>query len=238
MTLRCIWEHNGEDTLLYAEEYPGAYTRGKTLAEASAKMKEEIRLYCHWAEMPFKPTEEVMIVQEKKSNLAICDADSDVLFDSERQTLTMAEYLKWKSLALKSASDFEALYQSVPDKMYSALPERSTFYGPVPRTAEEMYQHTKKVNDYYFGEIGIDADHEGTIAECRQRGFAMLEQKPDFLLIPVCEGSYAEEWSLKKVLRRFLWHDRIHAKAMWRMASGAFGKQHLMNPFFFDSADE
>lgn len=237
MTLRCIWEHNGEDTLLYAEEYPGAYSRGKTLAEASVKMKDEIRLYCYWAGMALAHSPEVLIVQEKKSDLSVCDADSDVLFDSERQTLTMVEYLKWKALALKSAADFEALYQSVPDKAYSPLPERSTFYGPVPRTAEEMYQHTKKVNDYYFGEIGIDADHEGTIAECRQRGFALLEQKPDFLLLPVCEGSFAEEWSLRKMLRRFLWHDRIHAKAMWRMASDSFGKQCLENPFFFDAED-
>ena len=237
MTIRCIWEHNGEDTLLYAEEYPGAYARGKSFAEASAKMKEEICLYCLWADIPVNPSLDILVVQEKVSELAICDADSDVLFDNERHAMTMPEYLKLKMLTMKSAYDFEALYQSVPDKDYCMLSERNTFYGPVPRTAEEMYQHTKKVNDYYFGEIGIDADHKGTIAECRQRGFSALEQKPDFLRAPACEGSYGEEWSLRKMLRRFLWHDRIHAKAMWRKASVSFGKQSIENPFFFDDAD-
>ena len=34
------------------------------------------------------------------------------------------------------------------------------------------------------------------------------------------------------VLRRFLWHDRIHARAMWRTAS-ALWSSGLKNPFFF-----
>ena len=41
------------------------------------------------------------------------------------------------------------------------------------------------------------------------------ESIPDNLLQ---EGSYDEMWSVRKVLCRFVWYDRIHAKAMWRMA--------------------
>lgn len=32
-----------------------------------------------------------------------------------------------------------------------------------------MYSHTKNINSYYFGEIGIDADNDGTIFECRSK---------------------------------------------------------------------
>ena len=35
---------------------------------------------------------------------------------------------------------------------------------------------------------------------------------------------------------RFLWHDRIHAKAMYRMAVKTFGENCLKNPFGFSSA--
>lgn len=49
---------------------------------------------------------EIVIVEEKNSELAIRDADSDVLFDSERAPLTIEEYEKLKNLALKSAKDF------------------------------------------------------------------------------------------------------------------------------------
>ena len=78
---------------------------------------------------------EIVIVGEKCSELAIRDADSDVLFESEQTPLTIVEYEKLKALALKSAKDFHALYESIPDTKTAAAPERKTFYGSVPRTA-------------------------------------------------------------------------------------------------------
>lgn len=48
-----------------------------------------------------------------------------------------------------------------------------------------------------------------------------------------CSLAYEEEWSLRKVLRRFIWHDRIHAKAMARMAAKTFGAGHFTDPFKF-----
>ena len=211
MTINCVWEHNGRDTLLYAVDFVGAYTRGETLEAAVRKMQAEICSYLKWCG----------------------NADSDVLFESEKAPLTAEEYIKLKALALKSAQDFLALYDSVPDKNATAAPERKTFYGQVPRTANEMYEHTKNVNTYYFAEIAVDADHDGNIYECRKRGFESLESNPDFLQNTVRKGSYGEDWSLRKVLRRFIWHDRIHARAMYRMAIKVFGAENVVNPFYF-----
>lgn len=42
-----------------------------------------------------------------------------------------------------------------------------------------------------------------------------------------------EKIGLRKVLRRFIWHDRIHAKAMYRMATKVFGAESIENPFCF-----
>lgn len=110
----------------------------------------------------------------------------------------MDEYEVLRDLALKSATDFLRLYESIPDKNASVLPIRKTFYGQVPHTAEEMYLHTKNVNNYYFGEVGIDVDNDGTIFECRKRGFEQLERTPDFLNGRLQEGSYGEMWSVEK----------------------------------------
>ena len=233
MTINCVWEHNGRDTLLYAVDFVGAYTRGETLEAAVRKMQAEICSYLKWCGKKAVTSMDIVIIEEKVSELAICDADSDVLFESEKAPLTAEEYKKLKALALKSAQDFLALYDSVPDKNATAAPERKTFYGQVPRTANEMYEHTKNVNTYYFAEIAVDADHDGNIYECRKRGFEALESNPDFLQNAVTEGSYGEDWSLRKVLRRFIWHDRIHAKAMYRMAIKVFGAEHVVNPFCF-----
>ena len=233
MNIACVWEHNGNDTLLYAANFPGAYTRGASLEVAVEKMPAEIRSYLKWKGEAIPENLQVTMIQEAPCSLNIANADSDVLFFSEKAPLPREEYVVLKNLALKSAADFLALYQAIPDQTASTAPIRATFYGQVPRTAEEMYQHTKNVNAYYFDEIGVDADNEGTILDCHRRGFEQLEQVPNFLNNSVFEGSYGESWSLRKVLRRFLWHDRIHAKAMYRRAVKAFGDQEIPNVFCF-----
>ncbi len=234
MKVRCIWEHNGNDSILYAADFPGAFTRGRSQEVAMQKMPAEIAAYMRWRKLPVPPVVDVVISQEKESQLQICDADSDVLFETELAPLSLEEYEMLKQLTLKSAADFQLLFDAIPDKDQSVLPERMTFYGKVPRTAREMYDHTKNVNAYYFGEIDIPADNDGTILACRQRGFADLEQTTSFLNNGVFEGSYGEQWTLRKVLRRFIWHDRIHAKAMYRMAARTFGAGCVPNIFGFD----
>lgn len=233
MIVNCVWEHNGEDSILYANNFVGAFTRGASKEEAIRKMPEEIRRYQLWrGEIPVDEYD-IEIVQEKASDLQIRDADSDVLFATEEKPLTAGEYQYLKNLALKSAEDFWALYRSFPDKHKSALPYRKTFYGSAPRTAEEMYQHTKNVNEYYFSEIGAEADNDGTIVSCRARGFDALESIPGYLFLEAVTGSYGERWSVRKVLRRFIWHDRIHAKAMYRMGILTFGAGAVPDVFGF-----
>jgi hypothetical protein len=231
--INCVWEHNGDDTLLYATDYVGAYARAENLEAAMAKMPQEIASYCKWCSKEIGDSIEIVIVQEKESDLAIRDADSDVLFETEKAPLSMEEYQRLKVLALKSAQDFLTLYHSIPQKDATASAERKTFYGQVPRSANEMYEHTKSVNAYYFGEIEVDADNLGDIYECRNRGFEALETQSSFLKNTIIEGSYGEDWSLRKMLRRFIWHDRIHAKAMYRMATKLFGTENIENPFCF-----
>ena len=233
MKINCVWEHNGNDSILYAENFAGAYTRGATKEETILKMPEEIRRFRLWLGESPSDDYDIAIVQEKESDLQIRDADSDVLFASEREPLNTEEYRYLKSLALKSAEDFYALYNSFPDKHRSIIPYRKTFYGAVPRTAEEMYRHTKSVNEYYFAEIGVPADHEGTIVSCRERGFEALESVEGFLSLEPVTGSYGEEWSVRKVLRRFIWHDRIHARAMYRMGVKLYGADTIPDVFCF-----
>ena len=76
-------------------------------------------------------------------------------------------------------------------------------------------------------------DNLSNFYENRLNGMAALEAIPDFLQLPVIEGSYDELWSLRKVLRRFLWHDRIHARAMYRRAKTIWGSR-IADPFRFE----
>lgn len=233
MVVKCIWEHNGNDTLLYAQDYCGAFARGENKEAALSKMPAEIASYLKWCGKPVPEVIVPEIVQKYSCELCIADADTNVIFDAEKLPLSAEKYAQLKALALKSAEDFQKLYDSIYDKHKSSLPIRKTFYGNVPRTAYEMYEHTKNVNDYYFGEIGIAADNNGTIYECRKKGFELLENTDNYLKNTVFNGSYSEQWSLGKMLRRFIWHDRIHAKAMYRMVLKNSGEDCVINPFAF-----
>lgn len=234
MQINAVDEFNKDGHLIYSSNYIGAYVRGKTKEEALLKFPLEISQYFDWLGIPFNSNEVLpSIVQEKQSDLQICDADSDVIFESEIPPLTVEEYKILKTLVLKSAQDFEALYCSVPIKNKSLTPPRKTFYGVVPSTTQEMYEHTKNVNNYYFGEIHVSAENEPDIYTCRLHAFEILEHQPDFLANRVFDGSYCEQWSLRKVCRRFVWHDRIHAKAMYRKAKKLCGDENILNSFHF-----
>jgi len=232
--INVIDEFNENGHLVYADDYVGAYSRGRTMSEAFAKLPREIECYNKWLGIDDTVCLPVIAVKESHGGVSgVEDADSIVLFESEMKPLTDSEYRYLKALAVKSAKDFLKLYLSIPNKTETTLPYRKTFYGDRPRTAQEMYIHTKNVNSYYFGEIDIDAENSQDIVECRIRGFEKLEKTSCFLDNPVFHGSYDEDWSLRKVFRRFIWHDRIHAKAMYRMASALCGKENIDNPFCF-----
>lgn len=236
-----VLETNGAGYLLYAANYPGAYVRGASQEEAERKWPAEMAAYLRWRDGevqaglagPAGLAVRAQVVQVKRDELHVEDADSDVLFDSERGAMERAEYERLRALCLRSAADFLALYESAPDKDRALGPRRESFYGPVPRTAEEMYQHTKNVNSYYFGEIGVEADNGPDILRCREEGVRRLERQAGFLDNPVFSGSYDELWSLRKVLRRFLWHDRIHARAMTRRGVEVWGRTGIADPFRF-----
>ena len=78
-------------------------------------MPEEIRRFQLWRGEEPLDNYEIDIVQEKESGLQVRDADSDVLFATEKDPLSAEEYQHLKTLAMKSAEDFYSLYNSFPD---------------------------------------------------------------------------------------------------------------------------
>lgn len=234
MKIEAVCEYNDQGYLIYAANLVGAYVRGATENEALSKFGGEVRAYLRWCGVCEPPREdaEVEIVQRKESDLQICDADSDILFDAERTPLSEAEYARLKLLVLKSARDFRKLYASIPNPDISGRAPRRTFYGAVPRTPREMYEHTNSVTSYYTAAFGLETENVADIYANRMQALAELETLPDFLSEKVYIAPDGESWTMRKVLRRFIWHDRIHAKAMWRTAVALWGNE-IKNPFYF-----
>ena len=98
-----------------------------------------------------------------------------------------------------------------------------------------MAEHANRVMEYYANAVGVPFDNEGGLLENRKRLFRALESTPDFLTSRVYTASDGELWTRKKLLRRILWHDRIHAHALYRLAITFWQKERIANPFCFDS---
>jgi hypothetical protein len=100
MKIRCVWKHNGNDSILYADNFIGAFTRGASIDEAIQKMPSEIKSYLKWKGDFVPDFFEPEIIQEKISELTVSDADSDALFEKEKKELGISEYLELKGFAL------------------------------------------------------------------------------------------------------------------------------------------
>ena len=68
MKILCVWEHNGNDSILYAENFVGAFTRGATLQICCDKMIDEIKSYLKWLGKEDCDDYSIEIVQEKVPN--------------------------------------------------------------------------------------------------------------------------------------------------------------------------
>ena len=80
--------------------------------------------------------------------------------------------------------------------------------------------------------FGIPFENMPDLYANRLQALAEIEDREELLTGKVCTAPDGERWTLRKLLRRFLWHDRIHARAMWRMAAPLWGSA-VADPFGF-----
>jgi hypothetical protein len=123
------------------------------------------------------------------------------------------------SLLEASARSFESLYRSstLPDRVDSRR-TGNTFYGERPDTIRKVHAHVNQVQDYYMSRLGMSiATSDVSLVARRGDCIAQLRRAS-------ADGKHRapiiiddERWTLSKVYRRFLWHDRIHAKAIVRI---------------------
>jgi hypothetical protein len=236
--IEVIAEYNENGAMLWADSYPGAFSRGETVSKALEKFPKALSEYARWAHgapLPNLAESDFVVTHAYQTALKVEDADSDVLFPSERLPMDMTEYTQKKQLCIRSAQDFEKLFASIPQKDRALRKSRRTFYGKIPCSAREMAEHTNRTLEYYADAVGVPFENEGGLLENRKRLFRALESTQDFLAPKVYTASDGELWTRKKLMRRILWHDRIHARALWRLAITFWQKDRIENPFFFSA---
>ena len=215
--MHIIYETNGLGFLGWITDLPGAYIRGKTLDEARGKVNKEITLYTEW--LNFEKAIDMQINEEiKESDLCIEDADSDIIFDSELTDFDKKDdFLFWCNKVLLSGAKTEEIYKKMKNKsLIDITMKRKTFYGDVYCTINDQYRHIVNVQNYYLNQIGTKMNIADEFRLNRMKFIEKLKEKY------LKEGNKlyrneSEDWTVKKVIRRTIWHDRIHIRAIERM---------------------
>ncbi|MBT9130557.1 MAG: hypothetical protein DDT42_01070 [candidate division WS2 bacterium] len=212
------FETNGRGYMGFIVELPGAFIRGVTEQEAVAKVKKEVRLWVKWLGYEQKHDYKIQIVQRHRSSLPIEDADNEILIEADKETIGEKEFRSLYDLVWYSGETFLQLY--INSKFKEWVDEsriRKTFYGDNPKTIREIFDHVKYCQCYYLSKMKITEEIEGDFMGIRKFCLEKLEDLYRRNNNSLKFGVANERWTLKKVLRRFIWHDRIHGKAMTRI---------------------
>lgn len=213
-------ETNGRGFHGFIVELPGAYVRGFTEEEAISKAPEEARSYLAWLGQESSQFSTARIVQTHRCKLMIEDADCEILLTDDKSPVKIHEFQDLVELARYSGLTFSKLYESSELKDWvDEARMRKTFYGQTKNTIRETFEHVKQTQCYYVSRIdsSFTEDEEESFARIRELSLTRITNlfKKDGNSKIYSKDN--EEWTLKKVLRRFIWHDRIHGKAITRI---------------------
>lgn len=218
-TVSIAFESNGKGYIGFIVELPGAFIRGRTQQEALAKVPREVNSYLRWLHHEEKHDHKIEVVQRHESSLMVEDADNEILLDADRAEMAEQEFRDLVDLVQHSGETFVQLYTSSDLKDWIDESRiRKTFYGENPKTIRGIFDHVNRCQYYYLSRVEIsfeerEADFMGIRRSCLERlGDSYGENNNR--LVYEADG---ELWTLRKVLRRFIWHDRIHARAMTRI---------------------
>jgi predicted RNase H-like HicB family nuclease len=213
------FETNGKGYMGFIVELPGAFVRGRTEEEAIAKVNREVNLYLKWLTVEQKHDYTIKVVQMHRSSLMVEDADNEILSDADKKMLDEEEFQSLINLVWHSGETFFHLFANSKFKDWiDKARVRKTFYGETPKTIQETFNHVKGCQYYYLSRTKITFEEkEENFVKIREFCLAEIDKmyrKNNNSLIFNVDG---ELWTLKKILRRFIWHDRIHGKAITRI---------------------
>jgi hypothetical protein len=215
MTL--VFETNNKGFMCWIPELPGAFVRGATRDEVYPKLAAEMAAYAEWLSIPV-PSHNVEREEVVVTSAVVEDGDTNILLETDREPYgAAADFDRECRLMSLSARRVQQIYDRcirrdavVPTKV------RKTYYGDVHATIEGQYKHVVGCQQYYLENIRIAGEVRGDLVASRERVLDALRAKYRAESNPLYREP-DEDWTLRKVARRIIWHDRIHARAMSRM---------------------
>lgn len=217
-------ETNGKGFMGFIVELPGAFVRGPDEPNALSKVLAEAQSYLRWLHTSDKISSQPYVVQRHSCGLMVEDGDCEILLDSDKGFLGYAEWTQLVDLVKYSGSTFNALFEHAQLKDWvDDARVRQTFYGANKKTIREIFDHVRRTQYFYLSRTGQRAfeDEDESLQTVRDECLKALNKLFDKQGNSKVYNLDNEDWTLKKIMRRFVWHDRIHGKAIVRI----LGKQ-------------
>jgi predicted RNase H-like HicB family nuclease len=213
------FETNGKGYIGFIAELPGAFVRGRSEEEAISKVDQEVKSYLKWLGIEPEWNYDTIVAQRHQSSLMVEDADNEILLNTDKETLSEEEFKNLSDLVWYSGGTFLQIYNDAKFKDWvDEARIRKTFHGENPKTIQEIFDHVKVCQYYYLSRTMSSFENkEENFIKIRRFCLIKIEElylKSNNSLVFEADN---ELWTLKKILRRFIWHDRIHGKAIMRI---------------------
>lgn len=228
-----VAEENDAGIILFASEYPGTCGWGRTAAEAREKLRADLRATVDWLAghgiecsvpalgpepVSFEITERIRATGDP----LVCDSEGFFAFDS--RPYSDAEISQTRAMLTASRGDLLDLVAELDPR---SLDHR---LAADRRTVREILDHVAGAEHWYLTRVVVPVDVPDSwrhyagdtfdrLAETRRdvdRTLESLRDVPDSRRgrTRVVDG---ERWSRRKLLRRLVWHERLHGKQLARL---------------------
>jgi predicted RNase H-like HicB family nuclease/uncharacterized damage-inducible protein DinB len=229
----------------WAFDLPGCFSRGATPEEALKVLPVRIKRFLGWlseVEQGVHRGHSMAEVTERVNEpCPVRRGDTRALFLWDRQSPTAEELeraLRWMG---HSRRTLLSLAQSLPTEV---LVQESTgdasreFHDAVSPSIHRIVRHVAGAEYWYLSRIAGDAWLAGeepadvfqglelvraSVAPTLRRLFATAPDRVVEQTQSTWSGTFTENWTLRKVLRRTLWHEQFHIEEIRRRLEGDSG---------------
>jgi len=211
-------ETNGKGFVGFVVELPGAFVRGRSESEILSKVGLEAKSYLDWLGIQRASLGRGHVVERHFCQLTVEDADSEILLAADRGPVNEEEFDRLSEIVLLSGRTFTSLYDQCQLKNWVDTARiRRTFYGENPASIQAIFNHVDSTQRYYLSRVGLDVAQGQSFLDMRSLGLEKIGELHRRKNNSVVYQVEDESWTVKKVMRRFVWHDRIHGKAITRI---------------------
>jgi predicted RNase H-like HicB family nuclease len=218
-------------TQVFVRELPGCYSRAPTFDGAVTKTPLKIREFLEWLHKHGEPiTEDAYGVETEvaeivRGNWPVNLGDSQALFEADLISLDREEVNRCIRFMKYAREDLISLYSGQPKDSLEWKPDAAT-----PRNIKRIAEHVAECSLFYMERIKPRRFEEWPLT--------FLEVADELSIMRLlnlsdeemnCQVSYhqpgewtgthqPEGWTARKVLRRFVWHERLHTTTVRKLA--------------------